>query len=136
MDTNIFIASILSPAGTNRKIIRACLQGRAIPVLGPALFHEYEDLLNRETLMEKSPIGPLDRQSLFAAFLSVSEWIRIYFLWRPDLPDEADNHPIELALARNAESIVTHNTKNLTRGELRFPDLKIQTPAEFLKSLP
>ena len=136
VDTNVFIAAILSPPGENREVIRACLQGKALPIMGPALFHEYEDLLARNDLMARSPIGSRDRQRLFAAFLSVTEWIKIYFLWRPNLPDEADNHLIELALAGNAASIVTSNTKDLAHGELRFPDLKIQTPSQFLQSLP
>ncbi len=136
VDTNVFIAAILSPSGQNREVIRACLQGKALPIMGSALFHEYEDLLSREDLMAKSPVDSRDRQKLFAAFLSVTEWIKVYLLWRPNLPDEGDNHLIELALAGNAETIVTHNFKNLTHGELRFPDLKIQPPSEFLKSMP
>ena len=136
VDTNVFIAAILSPVGNNREVIRACLLGKALAIMGPALYHEYEDLLSREHLMAKSPIGPRDRQTLFAAFLSVSEWTKVYFLWRPNLPDEADNHLIELALAGNADTIITHNTKDLAHGELRFPGLKIQTPAQFLKTLP
>ena len=50
--------------------------------------------------------------------------------------DEADNHLIELAVAGNADTIITHNTKDLAQGELRFPGLNIQTPAQFLKTLP
>jgi hypothetical protein len=37
----------------------------------------------------------------------------VYFLWRPNLPDEADNHLIELALAGAAQTIVTHNLNDL-----------------------
>lgn len=61
--------------------------------------------------------------------------IKTYFLWRPNLPNEADNHLIELALAGNASAIITHNTKDVAHGELRFPDLKVKTPAQFLESL-
>jgi hypothetical protein len=69
------------------------------------------------------------------AFLSVAEWVKVYFLWRPNLPDEADNHLIELALAGNAETIVTNNTKDLAHGQLPFPGLKIQTPRQFSTDL-
>ena len=134
MDTNIFIAAILSPAGENREVLRACLRGRAHPRMGAALFHEYEDLLGRSTLMAKSKLTPKERNDLFEAFLSVAEWVKVYFLWRPNLPDEADNHLIELALAGSAESIVTNNLKDLRQGELRFPGLKIQSPRQFLTS--
>ena len=136
VDTNVFIGAILSPAGENRELLRACLHGRTRPLMGASLFHEYEDLLGRSALMAKSPLSPLDRATLFAAFLSVAEWVKIYFLWRPNLPDEADNHLIELALAGSAATIVTHNLRDLRQGELRFPALKIQTPREFLNTLP
>jgi hypothetical protein len=59
---------------------------------------------------------------------SVTDWVKVYFLWRPNLPDEADKHLIELALAGSAETIVTNNLKDLRNGELRFPGLKIQSP--------
>ena len=136
VDTNIFIAAILSPAGENREVLRACLLGRALPLMGAALFHEYEDLLGRSALMAKSKLTNKQRNELFEAFLSVAEWVKVYFLWRPNLPDEADNHLIELALAGAAESIVTNNLKDLRQGELRFPGLKIQTPHQFLTTLP
>lgn len=136
VDTNVFIAAILSPAGENREVLRACLLGRARPLMGAALFHEYEDLLGRSDLMAQCPLTPKERQTLFEAFLSVADWIKVYFLWRPNLADEADNHLIELALAGSAQFIVTNNLKDLQHGELRFPGLKIQCPREFLQTLP
>jgi putative PIN family toxin of toxin-antitoxin system len=135
VDTNVFIAALLSPSGTNRKVLRACLQDKAVPLMGAALFHEYEDLLNRSELMKKCPLVPEDRKLLLAAFLSVAEWIRVYYLWRPNLPDEADNHLIELAVAGAADVIVTNNLRDLCQGELRFPNLSILTPQQFLSTI-
>ncbi|WP_368500055.1 PIN domain-containing protein, partial [Moraxella sp.] len=40
------------------------------------------------------------------ALLSICEWVRIFYLWRPNLKDEGDNHLIELAVAGNANIIV------------------------------
>ena len=76
VDANVFIAAILSPAVENREVLRACLQGRAKPLMGAALFHEYEDLLGRSDLMSKGPLSGEQRQSLFEAFLSVADWIK------------------------------------------------------------
>jgi hypothetical protein len=36
---------------------------------------------------------------LLEIFFSVCEWTRIYCGWRPNLPDEGDNHLVELAVA-------------------------------------
>ena len=134
MDTNVFIDAMLNPSGENRDALRACLEGRAHPLMGAALFHEYEDVMGRSDPMRKSPLLPEDRQTLFEAFLSVCEWVKVYFLWRPNLPDEADNHLVELAMAGGADTIVTNNVKDVRRGELSFPSLRILTPAEFLKT--
>lgn len=104
--------------------------------MGAALFHEYEDVMLRSDPMWKSPLRPEDeeRQTLFEAFLSVCEWMKVYFLWRPNLPDEGDNHHVELAIAGGADTIVTNNVRDVRRGGLSFPSLQILTPAEFLKT--
>jgi len=134
VDTNVFTAAMLSPAGANRAVLRACFAAKAHPLMGAALFHEYEGLLARPGLMTKSPLTPAERGQLFEAFLSVCEWVRVYFLWRPNLPDEADNHLLELALAGGADAVVTNNVRDIRRGELAFPHLQILTPVQFLKA--
>lgn len=136
MDTNVFIAALLSATGSNRAVLRACLSGKATPLMGAALFSQYEDLLAREALLEACPISSAERRTLLDAFLSVSTWVKIYYLWRPNLPDETDNHLVELALAGHADAIVTNNVRDLHSGELNFPDLQILTPSQFLKTLP
>ena len=75
-----------------------------------------------------------EREVLLNAFLSVRTWQAISYLWRPNLPDEADNHLVDLAVAGRAEAMVTWNTQDLQRGELRFPGLRIVRPNDFLKA--
>lgn len=50
-----------------------------------------------------------EREELLDIFLASCGWTRIYFAWRPNLPDEADNHLVELAVAGGARFIVTRN---------------------------
>lgn len=59
----------------------------------------------------------------------------MYYIWRPNLPDEADNHLIELAVAGSADLIVTRNLHDIERGELFFPQLRIISPEAFLKEI-
>jgi putative PIN family toxin of toxin-antitoxin system len=136
LDTNVFVGALLSAGGNNRQVIRACLLGHAVPVFGAALLHEYEDLLGRDSLMKKSPLGLKERNSLFDSLLSVAVWVKVYYLWRPNLPDEGDNHLIELALAGGADMIVTNNVRDLIHSELAFPHLRILTPFQFLEAIP
>ena len=76
----------------------------------------------------RSPITDEGREVLWAAFASLCQWVRVYYLWRPNLPDEADNHVVELAVAGRAEVIVTYNTRDFERTELHFPGLRVVTP--------
>ena len=101
--------------------------------IGNALFLEYEDVLSREELFAAAPVGSEDRTALLDAVLGVCRWVNISFLWRPNLPDEADNHLIELAIAGNADWIVTGNTRDIATGELTFDSFRIGTPGAWLK---
>jgi predicted nucleic acid-binding protein len=56
-------------------------------------------------------------------------------LWRPNLKDESDNHLIELAVAGDADVVVTRNLRDLRGAELRFEPLRILSPEDFLKEL-
>ena len=133
VDTNVLVSAILSPDGAAREVLRRCLTGEVQPLIGNALFFEYEDVLSREELFAAAPIGSEDRAALLNDVLSVCRWVNISFLWRPNLPDESDNHLIELAIAGNAEWIVTGNAKDITAGELISDSFRIITPSAWLK---
>ena len=132
MDTNVFAGALLNRAGQNRRVLRACLEGRVEPIMGQALFLEYEDIFGREQLFRKCPLSSAERRELLEAFLGVCEWVHVYYLWRPNLRDEGDNHVVELAVAGGAAAIVTNNAAGFRSAELRFPDLKVIAPKDFL----
>lgn len=133
IDTNIFLAAVLQPEKTCRSLLRLVLEGKFQALMGEALFHEYEDILARDALFIKCPISTTERDDLFDAFLTCCNWVTIYYRWRPNLRDEADNHLVELAVAGQAEFIITRNIRDLTSGELLFDDFRIVTPENFLK---
>ena len=135
VDTNVFAGALLRKEGYNRQVLRACLEGRLQPVMGQALFLEYGDVLGREPLFRKSPLSAVERRELFQAFLSVCEWVHVYYLWRPNLRDEGDNHILELAVAGGVAVIVTNNVADFRSADLRFPDLRVLAPKEFLREL-
>jgi len=136
VDTNVFVSALLSTGGgPSRGVIRSCLDRSFEPIMGVALFAEYEALLRRSSITRKSPLSDEEREDLFNAFLTCARWQKIYFLWRPDLLDEADNHVLELAVAGGARYIVTRNTKDFIRAELDFPHILIRDPLNFLKEV-
>lgn len=132
LDTNVFVTAQGSAGGACRGVIRLCLQRRCQPLMGEKLFNEFEDVMGRAEPFKASRLVAREREELLDAFLSVCEWVRVFYLWRPNLPDEGDNHLVELAVAGMAATLVTQNVRDLRRGELRFPQLRIETPAEFM----
>ena len=133
VDTSVFAAALLGPGGANRRFIRACLMGQYLPLMGTPLFLEYEDLLHRQSLLDRCHLTATERKDLLDAFLSICQWITVYYSWRPNLRDEADNHLVELAVAGNARFLVTRNLRDLRSGELRFRDLRIVLPETLLE---
>jgi putative PIN family toxin of toxin-antitoxin system len=136
VDTNVMVAGLLRSGGSARAVLRACLNNNYSPILGPALLAEYEDVLSRSELFYDSPLSEQERWEVLDGFLKKCRWVEVFYAWRPNLPDEADNHLIELAVAGQAQVIVTRNLKDLTRGELRFPALRIFTPEQCLEAFP
>jgi len=136
LDTNILVSALLRRGGTARAVLRACLSAQYSPVLGPALLAEYEDVLGRSDLFDESVLSPRERNEVFDGFLNCCRWVEVFYAWRPNLPDEADNHLIELAVAAQAEAIVTRNLRDVSRGELKFPSLRVLTPEQCLEVFP
>ena len=76
--------------GASRRILRLCLERSVTPLVGTALFAEYEDVLARADLFERSVLNSAEREALFDALMSVSTWTPVYYVWRPNLPDPGD----------------------------------------------
>lgn len=132
IDTNIFISALLSQNGFAIDVLQLALQKKIEPQFGEKLFLEYEDVLSRKQIIEASKLNELDIEALFDALLSVSTWNEVYYLWRPNLDDEGDNHILELAVSSNAKYIITHNKKDFVQAELKF-DINILTAEEFMR---
>ena len=134
VDTDIFIGACLGH-GACRAVIAACLEKKLTPLMGVALFAEYEDILSRNKLFSRSRLYASEREELLDIYLATCRWTRIYYGWRPNLRDEGDNHLVELAVAGGADYIVTKNLRDVARMELLFPNLKVVFPETLLKEI-
>jgi putative PIN family toxin of toxin-antitoxin system len=134
VDTNVFVGACLG-SKASAAVIASCLQQKLFPLMGTALLMEYEDVLGRDEIFLKSHLSREERAELLDIFLSTCQWTRIYFGWRPNLPDEGDNHLIELAVAGGATRIVTHNLRDWRSREIRFDNLLVVTPEQLLQEI-
>jgi putative PIN family toxin of toxin-antitoxin system len=132
IDTNVFVAALRSQGGASRQILRLALTREIQPIFGNALWLEYEDLLGRDVWGNAT--NDAERRQVLGSLCQVSRWVTVYYGWRPNLPDEGDNHLIELAVAGGTDFIITHNLRDITRGELLM-NVKIVSPADYLERL-
>jgi len=131
IDTNVVVAALRSGGGASRQVVRGCLAGFYEPLFGLALLTEYKHAAYGLPSVPRD-----DAATLVEALASIGRWVSIYYLWRPNLRDESDNHLFELAVAGGAAAIVTHNVRDLRSGELLFPTVRVLTPAALLREHP
>ena len=97
--------------------------------LSVPLVFEYKEVLNRKEM--PLPISSAEIDQLIAFHCSVATHHRIFFLWRPFLPDPKDDMVLELAVKARCDFIVTYNDRDF-RGIDKFGP-KIIRPAKFLE---
>jgi len=133
IDTSVVISALIGKRGASREILRKSLLGEYKLLISNPLFQEYEDVSKRTKILDRCPLNKNEIEELLKSLYSVCQWVPIYYLWRPNIVDEGDNFLIELALAGNATYIVTNNVSDLRNAELKFPGIKIVTPAALLR---
>ena len=129
MDTNILYAGLYSSAGASHQILRLIDSEKIKPVISTTLLFEYEDVLKRQ----QNALTLSDRQIdiILDNICALSNFQKIYFLWRPYLRDPKDDHILEVAVASKTETIVTHNLKDF-KGVEKF-GIEAITPGKFLE---
>ena len=133
LDTSIIVSALIGKKGLSCEVLRRCLMGEFKPIISNALYCKYQDVTNRKNILKLCPLSIDEIQELLNAFYSIAQWVSIHYLWRPNLIDESDNFIIELALAGNANTIITNNIRDFKNSEISFPELTIITPETLLR---
>jgi predicted nucleic acid-binding protein len=105
-----------------------------VPLLTPALFLQYEDVLKRPEQLRASRLTLTQVDQILAALASAAEPVTIHYSWRPQLPDPTDELVLEAAVNGRAGALVTYNLRHFTQAAARF-GLRLARPVEVLEEM-
>ncbi len=133
LDTNILYQALMSTTGASHFILQQVRNRKIQIALSVPVFLEYKDVLTRDKSLKdfKLQLRDVDKFLRFIAY--IGKTYEIYFLLRPNLKDEKDNMIVELAVTSQSDYLITSNTIDFKNAELKFDELKIITPGEFVK---
>jgi predicted nucleic acid-binding protein len=95
------------------------------------LILEYEAVAKR--LLDQTQLTESNLEDILDFVCATANRQRVFYLWRPSLPDPQDDMVLELAVAGGCEFIVTFNKRHFA-GINRF-GLEAVTPRELLERL-
>lgn len=134
LDTSVIATALRSSSGAGNAILRLVAIRKVIPLVTPALFLEYEDVLKRpeQRLVTGLSLDAIDQ--FLAALASACEPVDIRFQWRPQLRDTNDEMVLEAAINGRADGLITYNIKDFLPAATRF-GLRVMRPGELLKEI-
>lgn len=133
LDTNILYQALMSKTGASYFILQQVRNRKIQTALSVPVFFEYQDVLTRDKSLKdfELQLNDVDKFLRFIAY--IGKTFEIYFLLRPNLKDEKDNKIVELAVTSQSDYLITSNIRDFKNAELKFDELKIITPGEFVK---
>ena len=131
IDTNVILSSLQSNKGKAFELVSQVGTGLFDCAVSVPLILEYEAVLKNH--LDKGIVSDSDIEDFVDYFCAVGIKTKIFYLWRPYLKDQFDDHVLELAISAGAERVVTYNKRDFLRAE--DLGIKIQTPKEFLAEM-
>jgi putative PIN family toxin of toxin-antitoxin system len=129
IDTNIIVSALRSQRGASYQLLSLVGNGQFDVNVSVALILEYEAAAKR-LLGKKFALSAKDIDDVLDYVCSVAQQRKIHFLWRPMLPDASDDLVLELAVASNADAIVTYNKGDFAAASTF--GVRLLTAREFL----
>jgi len=129
VDTNVLFEGLTQQGGVPGRIVDSWLADLLIVCVSNALAYEYVDVLSRKLSAKRwQKLQPVLRM-----LLSKSQFITVYYSWRPMSPDKADEHVIDCAMGAGAV-VVTSNVKHFQKAKESL-GLEVMTPVELIVAL-
>ena len=131
IDTNVIISALRSRQGASNQFLRLLGTNQFESVVSVPLILEYEEVCKRQ--MSALDMTHQQIEAFVDYICQVSLHRKIFYLWRPQLPDADDDFLLDLAVESMADYIITFNKKD-------FPDIdrfniRLATPKEFMRIL-
>ena len=130
IDTKVLVAALRSRRSASFKLVSFLPSDKFAIAISVPLVFEYEDVLKR---LESTAITEKDIGDFVDFLCEIGHHQKIFFLWRPYLPDPSDDHVLEVAVAAGCDVIVTYNKRDF-RGIERF-GLRVLDPRELLSEI-
>ena len=135
MDTDAVVAAMRSPSGASAEILRAARSGRTTLLATAPLCLEYEAVCSRPEHLEAAGFEAGDAAVFLDALVDLVEPVEVWFLWRPQLRDPADELVLEAAVNGQATAIATFNGRDFLPAATRF-GVEVLLPRDALRRLP
>jgi predicted nucleic acid-binding protein len=129
IDTNVVFEGLTMQDAASGLIINAWLARLFHAHVSNALAYEDADVLSEKL----SRIRWQRIQPVLGKLLDQSDFVTVYFTWRPSSPDPGDEHIIDCAMNSGA-AVVTANVRDFQQAK-RALGLRVITPVEFVRQL-
>ncbi len=131
IDTNVFVSGLRSQRGAAYTLLTMLNDPRwQVNISTTALF-EYEEILKRER--RHFGLGEDDIDVFLDGLCHIAKHQEIFYVWRPTARDPDDEFLIDLAVAAQADFLVTYNHRDVCRVT-QF-GVHLVSPKEFLQHM-
>lgn len=135
LDSNVVVAGMFSRRGASFWLLERAIDGRLPVAISVALALEYEDVLKRPAMVDRSWASLEQIDDVLDAVLATARLVQpIRFRRRPSLPDPGDDLVLECALEAQASAIVTMNHRDFMVAKTVYR-LRVLKPGDLVAEL-